>query len=112
MVKVNDNQRSSTFTNERKCGKRISTNGFIETKHCEGKYNLSDMFTKEDKDIQHYITSRDHIMSDHIPEFEYEKNIIVAKRAISVSYASTSLLYVSEGGCQYGCTDRHCRIAL
>jgi hypothetical protein len=73
-------------------------NGFIETKHCEGKYNLSDMFTKEDKDILHYITIRDHIMADELPILEHVKNTIVARRAISVSYASTSLIYVSEGG--------------
>ena len=73
-------------------------NGFITTKHCEGKYNLSDMFTKEDKDILHYITIRDNIMADELPEYEHIKNAIAARRAVSVSYASTSLLYVSEGG--------------
>ena len=31
-------------------------NGFIEVKHIFGKLNLSDMFTKEDKDVQHFIT--------------------------------------------------------
>ena len=47
-------------------------NGFIETKHCEEKYNLSDRFTKEDKDdILIFITIRSHIMSDNIPEFEH-----------------------------------------
>ena len=30
-------------------------NGFLRTKHCPGKYNLADMFTKEDKDNKHFI---------------------------------------------------------
>ena len=73
-------------------------NGFITTEHCQGKYNLSDMFTKEDKDIGHFIEIRDHIMADTIPIHEDQKTTIVARRAFSVTYASTSLLYVSEGG--------------
>jgi hypothetical protein len=73
-------------------------NGFIEIKHCEGKCNLSDMFTKEDKDILHFNTIRDHIMSDELPILENVKTAILARRAISVSFASTSLIYVSEGG--------------
>jgi deoxyuridine 5'-triphosphate nucleotidohydrolase len=73
-------------------------NGFIETRHCQGKYNLSDMFTKEDKDTLHFIEIRDHIMADSIPIHEEHKHMICAKRAFSVTYASTSLLYVSEGG--------------
>ena len=42
-------------------------NKFIEVKHCEGKRNLSDMFTKEDRDAPHYIIIRDNIMCDKIP---------------------------------------------
>ncbi len=42
-------------------------NGFIEVKHIEGKLNLADMFTKEDKDTEHFINIRDFIMSDRLP---------------------------------------------
>ena len=31
-------------------------NGFATIKHIEGKINLSDMFTKEDKDVSHFLT--------------------------------------------------------
>ena len=73
-------------------------NGFMVTKHCMGKYNLSDMFTKEDKDTLHFIEIRDHIMADCIPIQEEQQQILAARRAFSVTYASASLLYVSEGG--------------
>ena len=42
-------------------------NNFIEVKHFEGKRNLSDMFTKEDRDTAHYILIRVLIMCDCIP---------------------------------------------
>ena len=37
--------------------------GFINVQHCDGKRNLSDMFTKEDKDIGHYLDTRDHVVT-------------------------------------------------
>jgi hypothetical protein len=40
-------------------------NGFLVVKHCPGKQNLSDMFTKEDKDVAHFTEIRDVVMSDH-----------------------------------------------
>jgi hypothetical protein len=39
---------------------------FISVQHIEGKLNLADMFTKEDRDTEHYIQMRDFIMSDSI----------------------------------------------
>jgi dUTPase len=39
-------------------------NGFIIVKHISGKINLSDMFTKEDKDASHFLEIRDIVMSD------------------------------------------------
>ena len=42
-------------------------NGFIEVKHIQGKVNLSDLFTKEDKDTGHFITIRDFIITDKLP---------------------------------------------
>jgi hypothetical protein len=38
--------------------------GFIEVKHIAGRLNLSDMFTKEDKDSAHFITIRDLVLAD------------------------------------------------
>ena len=37
---------------------------FISVKHIPGKLNLSDMFTKEEKSPQHFITIRDVVMTD------------------------------------------------
>lgn len=39
---------------------------FITVQHIEGKVNLADMFTKEDKDTNHFISVRDLIMTDSI----------------------------------------------
>jgi hypothetical protein len=39
-------------------------NNFIEVKHNPGRLNLSDMFTKEDKDSAHFITIRDLVLAD------------------------------------------------
>jgi dUTPase/transposase InsO family protein len=42
-------------------------NGFIIVKHISGKINLSDMFTKEDKDTPHFLEIRNVVMSDRNP---------------------------------------------
>ena len=42
------------------------SNGFAKIKHIEGKINLSDMFTKEDKDVGHFLEIRNTVMS-HSP---------------------------------------------
>ncbi len=39
---------------------------FIQVKHIEGKTNLSDMFTKEEKDPAHFLTIRDFVLTDKI----------------------------------------------
>ena len=39
------------------------SNKFLRLKHIEGKVNLADLFTKEDRDTKHFITIRDLIMS-------------------------------------------------
>jgi hypothetical protein len=36
---------------------------FITVKHIEGKLNLADIFTKEIKDTNHFVTLRDRFMS-------------------------------------------------
>ena len=39
-------------------------NNFISVEHIPGKLNLSDMFTKEDKDTLHFLTIRDVVLTD------------------------------------------------
>ena len=39
---------------------------FIQVLHIEGKVNLADMFTKEDKDAKHFISIRDQMMADKL----------------------------------------------
>ncbi len=48
----------------------IATN-FINVKHIEGRVNLADIFTKEDKDADHFIEIRDFILSDSISNNEF-----------------------------------------
>ena len=38
-------------------------NGFIKIKHIEGKINFADIFTKEDKDAEHFIMNRDCLLT-------------------------------------------------
>ncbi len=45
--------------------RELVQSGFITVKHIEGKVNLSDMFTKEDKDAEHFIGIRDVVLSDN-----------------------------------------------
>ena len=40
--------------------------GFITVKHIAGKVNLSDMFTKEDKDTAHFLSIRDLVLTDRL----------------------------------------------
>ena len=65
-------------------------NQFIDVRHCEGKRNLSDMFTKEDRDAAHFIEIRDYIMCDSIPT------------EISDFHSPSTLPLSSSGGCQVG----------
>ena len=39
---------------------------FIKVVHVSGKLNLSDMFTKEEKDANHFCTCRDNVLTDEI----------------------------------------------
>ncbi len=45
-------------------------NDFVSVQHIEGKINLSDMFTKEDKDTEHFIFLRDLVLSDSVDEYD------------------------------------------
>jgi deoxyuridine 5'-triphosphate nucleotidohydrolase len=77
-------------------------NGFIVVEHISGKLNLSDMFTKEDKDVQHFLNLRDHVVVDpldpnrHLIDFSRNRRVTIC--------ANNSPSY--KGGCQLGtCID-------
>ena len=42
-------------------------NKTVTIKHVDGKTNLADIFTKEDKDIAHFLKIRDTLMSLPFP---------------------------------------------
>ena len=42
-------------------------NNFMLIKHIEGKVNLADIFTKEDRDALHYMTIRDLLVTSSFP---------------------------------------------
>ena len=42
--------------------------GLFEVSHTEGKNNPSDIFTKEDKDINHFMQVQNSVMRDHPEE--------------------------------------------
>jgi hypothetical protein len=47
--------------------------GFLVVEHCPGKLNLSDMFTKEEKDLHHFLGIRDVVMTERdIPYYELD----------------------------------------
>ena len=56
---------------------------FVVIKHIEGKINLADIFTKEDKDCAHFISIRDMLVQD-VP-----KHIMTDQGTSSI-----------QGGCQ------------
>ena len=45
----------------------------IDVKHITGKVNIADLFTKEDRDTQHFTFIRDIILKD-VPSFDQDKN--------------------------------------
>ena len=42
-------------------------NGFINLLHVDGKVNLADLFTKEDKCTEHFIALRDLLLCANLP---------------------------------------------
>ena len=46
----------------------VAANDFVTVKHIEGKVNISDIFTKEEKNTDHFITTRDFILVDTVDE--------------------------------------------
>jgi deoxyuridine 5'-triphosphate nucleotidohydrolase len=70
--------------------------GLFDIKHISGKDNPSDIFTKEDKDSQHFVNVRNSIM--HTDDTKYYNN------DISTTQTSTMSDVPSTGGCQVGST--------
>jgi deoxyuridine 5'-triphosphate nucleotidohydrolase len=70
--------------------------GIFDVKHISGKDNPSDIFTKEDKDVQHFVNVRDSIM--HTDDTQYYNNDISTKQTSTMSDVP------STGGCQVGST--------
>ena len=64
-------------------------NKTVQIEHISGKVNIADMFTKEEKDAQHFITLRDHMM-EQLPIRDYK---------IKPQSPSTSPPLRGGGGC-------------
>ena len=47
---------------------------FITIKHCEGKTNPADLFTKEDKDIAHFCQIRDTLVQEPFTPTQVDKH--------------------------------------
>jgi deoxyuridine 5'-triphosphate nucleotidohydrolase len=79
-------------------------NDFITVRHISGKHNLADLFTKEDKDAEHFILLRNFILSDTLEtrhELNSSNNIVISNGSIEpdVSQLNASTLGQSQGGC-------------
>jgi hypothetical protein len=70
--------------------------GIFEVKHIAGKDNPSDIFTKEDKDLEHFVAVRNSIM--HTENTKYYNNDTSTKQTSTMSDVP------STGGCQVGST--------
>ena len=66
---------------------------FASIKHIEGKINLADLFTKEDKDVNHFVTVRNHIMGSHTWEMAQPQLI---NRRIMIDAEPVSIVSVTE----------------
>ena len=67
-------------------------NGFVNVTHIAGHVNLADIFTKEDKDNEHYIQVRNSIMCDHQTDEVEDEN----------SNSDTLQQTQRTGGCRVG----------
>ena len=59
--------------------------GFCQVKHIAGKLNISDIFTKEDKDTKHFLTIRDAIMTREPEVIAQAKRIKIRLNTRSVT---------------------------
>ena len=78
-------------------------NEFADVKHVEGKVNLADLFTKEDKDPAHFISIRNMIMGSELWE-ALRNSKMTARHSAACSTSSTMSVHLQAlpGGCQVG----------
>ncbi len=74
---------------------------FISVQHIEGKVNLADLFTKEDRDAEHFINVRNQIMTS-LEDFSHTNNVIPEKHARRSSFSLSHLSELSQGGVKLG----------
>ena len=58
--------QAHTYTCENVVHEAI-TNKRVTSQHIEGANNIADIFTKEDKDVAHFILIRDTLVQDVLP---------------------------------------------
>eukprot|EP00957_Ditylum_brightwellii_P115070 8776412-Ditylum_brightwellii.AAC.1 len=65
--------------------------GFASIEHVNGKINLSDIFTKEDKDTAHFLTLQDILMSPTPaqPHIKTARQILVVPKGCSASHQNS-----------------------
>jgi hypothetical protein len=76
-------------------------NKFIMIAHIAGKLNLSDMFTKEEKNAAHFITIRDHVLTDSL----IFRSQLMSQNGPPIG-SSLSSSHASEGGVGLGIAKR------
>ena len=92
MGKIQDNERSLSSLDAENCLQENVEAHFITIDHINGKINLSDMFTKEEKHLQHFINTRDMIMtripsdipSSSLPPSEQDQDTIDKNISLSM----------------------------
>ncbi len=84
---------------------------FISVNHIEGKVNLADIFTKEDKDTEHFINVRDQLMAPGLPAITQPKCRLAYTNSYSLSSGDSErrassflphLTELSQGGVKLG----------
>uniref|UniRef100_A0A7S2DXU3 Uncharacterized protein n=1 Tax=Helicotheca tamesis TaxID=374047 RepID=A0A7S2DXU3_9STRA len=87
--------------------------GFATIKHINGKSNLSDIFTKEDRDTTHYLTVRGQLMSlppSEALSSEFVRRITASNHDCDTQNSDpheiTNVRVTSKGGCRLSCVRR------
>ena len=79
-------------------------NGLIKVQHIEGKRNPSDIFTKEDKDTEHYIDARNSVMFGHEDQSINGNLEQTEKKNEDTAVTNENARQITQetGGCQVG----------
>ena len=71
--------------------------GLIKVAHVEGKQNPSDIFTKEDKDTEHFKKLRNSLLCDVDEQESTDANIEILRRRMIAAYSKAgSMMLVSS----------------